>query len=628
MLHLSSRYHLVPLLALLGMSGCTPTTPPGGGWQRVDLSVEPPRVEVMHGDEEGAEPFEQRIGLLGTAEVRDLERIGPQRVNLPAKMIRVLEQRAGSRLAWSLELGEAPRFSFTPVGTRRTRCACRYAVAVRDGDGTLTPLLRVAADPVRDPAPGRIDVDLGPWAGETVDLLLSVEAPGGVTVQHDRPIAADWGSPVVTHRVRRVPSRRSAERPNVLLVGIDTLRAEALGVYGTRQPSVSPALDRFAQECDVWLDAFSTFNNTNPSFISIHTGLYGKNHGVYDLVTPLPEEHTTLAEVFSEGGYDTLAVLAARHLRPRTSGLGQGFGEVIGAPRQFGAELVVDEAMRWIDAHGERPFFAWVHLFDPHTPHAAPLPYAAGLRPEQPTGWQPVDGWIPFRPIGLHPYREARLGGHHELYGGEVAYMDRQLDRLFAYLADRGLLESTVVAIVADHGENLGEHGQYTSHNGLWDTTTHVPLMIRWPGAERRGRRLEGLVQTLDLFPTLLEAARLPVPEQDGIPLDELTGEGRSGRRAVFTEHANYMGIAVRTREHRYYESVDNFRIPDGRYLYDIEADPDETESITDEQPAVAGELAAAVERWIAARRTGDHPAPRDLSPEEAERLKALGYVR
>jgi arylsulfatase A-like enzyme len=225
-----------------------------------------------------------------------------------------------------------------------------------------------------------------------------------------------------------------------------------------------------------------------------------------------------------------------------------------------------------------------------------------------------VRAWIPFREPGPRTFVEPVLGGQRDLYDGEVAYLDRQIGRLLGFLESRGLLENTVLVVVADHGESLGEHGILFRHVGLHDTTTHVPLMIRWPGPDREGRRIEGLVQTIDLFPTILEAAGLSVPPQDGQDLGKT-------RRAVFAEHADHLGAMVRNRDFKYIQS------PDGPSLYDLKADPGETRNLAGRGLAVERELSELLRRWQADRRA--HPEARPVEPtdEEKARLKALGYV-
>src|SRR5947199_10087894 len=143
------------------------------------------------------------------------------------------------------------------------------------------------------------------------------------------------------------------------------------------------------------------------------------------------------------------------------------------------------------------------------------------------------------------------------------------------------MLEQSVVALVADHGENEGEHNLLFRHVGLWDTTTHVPLLVRWPGEAPPGRRLAGMVQTIDLFPALLKTAGVAPPPSDGRDLRQLTAPGRGGRPEVFAEHANRAGAMVRTAAYQYIVSQGNERaVPDGSYLYDLKADPTEVTNL------------------------------------------------
>jgi arylsulfatase A-like enzyme len=288
--------------------------------------------------------------------------------------------------------------------------------------------------------------------------------------------------------------------------------------------------------------------------------------------------------------------------------------------------------MEWLQRPRRKPFFLWVHLFDPHTPHMPPAPFALGQRPAAPYGLSPVAGWVSFRSGGLRPFRVPSLAADRELYFGEVAYADREIDRLLGLLESRGQLGDTIVAFVADHGENLEEHGLSYRHAGLWDTTTHVPLMIRWPdrragvsGASRvPGRRLRGLVQTIDLYPTLLAAAGLRPNATDGRDLRTLVEAGRGGRPAVFAEQADGQGAAVRTASWRYFVSVSSQLVPAGSYLYDLKRDPAELTNLAGKGRREETELRAMLNRW---RRDGKPAAPRSkLTPEEEAALRALGY--
>jgi arylsulfatase A-like enzyme len=589
------------------------------------------KPEVEATPAEWRKAVRRQISYLGSEEVRDMRLVPPkQLITFPkrtAGQVKALEVRASSRVRWTIEPGRDAYFSFIPLGTTNG-CVCTYWVGVRETPEKLDKLYHVDAEPVGPLAPAAVAVDLSAYSGKRIDLLIQID--GSAAHAPGQPVPSVlWGSPAVYSRKSLSTARRDEKkRPNVLLIGFDTLRADALGAWG-KSPSLTPSLDRLAEQSDVWLEAFSTFNVTNPSFASILTGLYGKNHGVYDLRTPLPPSDTTLAELLAGAGYDTLALIAASHLGNHNSGLGQGFGEVSTASEHYAAEMPIDMTMDWLAARAEkpRPFFIWLHLFDPHTPHTPPQPYALGFRPATAGGLSPPSAWVPFRQPAPRGFVDPILGGNRDLYDGEVAYLDRQVGRLIDFLESRGLLENTVVALVADHGENLGEHNIRFRHIGLFDTTTHVPLMIRWPGRRREGRRLAGLVQTIDLFPTLLAAAGVKAPPQDATDLRELTGEERQGRRAVFSEHAGRLGISLRTREYRYGLSEGNQPfIPDGPYLYDLKADPEEIQNLAGRGLPVEQELNRLLLRWLADRRMNPNPESRTLTEEEERKLRALGY--
>jgi arylsulfatase A-like enzyme len=513
------------LLTLLALAGCHKKQPLGKPWVHLDLTKERPFVEATPPGVNEDQVFTQRVAQLGAAEVRDMSKVPPaQQQQFPKSSpgeIRVVEQTTFSRLKWRVHVDDGSYVSFIPLGYEKP-CPCKFRFGVRDEPGHVKVLYELEAKPLSGAAPKAVEIDLSEYADKDIDLLFQVDGPGA-PAPGQLPPSLLWGSPALYSRQPQ-PAAYKPGRPSILLVGIDTLRADRLGPWG-RRPSLTPSIDRLAEESDVWTQAFSTFNSTNPSFASIMTGLYGKNHGVYDLHTRLPAGITTLASLLSGAGYQTMAIIAARHLGDHNSGLGQGFAEVTRADEHFAAELGVDQTLDWIAVHctRPRPFFVWLHLFDPHTPHTPPDPYADGLRPAGPMGLGPVRAWVPFREPGPRRFDEPVLGGNRDLYDGEVAYLDRQVGRLLDGIASRGLLDTTLVALVADHGENLGEHGLLYRHVGLFDTTTHVPLLVRWPGPPRPGRRFDGLVQTIDLFPTLLAAARLPAPPRDGIDLRRLS---------------------------------------------------------------------------------------------------------
>ncbi len=623
--------HLALALAaasLLPLAACHK----GGNGGPLDVWSTAPDVEVYPFGDRSITPFLKRTVSLGGAEVRDMSKVPPDQAKTYPKesggQIHAIEQLAGSRLKWHTTIGDHAYFSYVPLGAEKPCSPCTYRMGIRR-NGTMEELSKVDVQPIGQFAPAAIEIDMTRFAGQELDVLLQIDGPTNLVPGMQVPSAL-WGSPML-YQKKTVAAALSPNHPNILLIGIDTLRADAVGVYSQRRPSLTPSIDRLAGHADVYLHAWSTANSTNPSFASIHSGLYAKNTGVYDLHTPLPRDRPTLAAELGRAGYDTLAVISAHHLGDHNSGLGRGFASVTTAPEHFAGELPVDLAMDWIAERapraGARPFFVWLHLYDPHTPHVPPEPYADGLAPAAAAGLAPVAAWVPFRPRGPREYEEPVLAGSRDLYDGEVAYVDRQVGKLVDFLESSGMLEQSVVALVADHGENEGEHGLLFRHVGLWDTTTHVPLVVHWPGSAPEGRRIAGMVQTIDLFPALLKEAGVAPPPSDGRDLRDLTAPGRSGRPEVFAEHATRAGAMVRTAAYQYIVAKGVGRaMPDGAYLYDLAADPGETVNLAGRGLPQETKLAADLSRWLSDRRPGAAAVPESVAPEDAARLHALGY--
>jgi len=635
---LQQRVCLALTILLAGLApacGRAPSTPPGEAlaWSQVRLATTEPTII-----EPGGTPPGVRLADTSLGQAQPL----PNR-NWGGREINAVEMAVGASATWRLELGRDAYLSFIPLGLPGgAECEAEYVVRAGKAGTSVTPEGSGATAPDGSSrelhaeeaaragrmAAARREIDLSSLSG-SIDLTLAVRAGNAAA---GCPAALRWGNPRVVSRTAPVAGSPGRGRPNFIVLGIDTLRADRLGRQRPGLASLTPAMDRLVAESDTWTRAFSTFNNTNPSFISIFTGLYGKNHGIYDLRTPLPEERRTLAEELDDGGYDTFAVIAARHLSPRISGLGQGFDTVVTPQRYFAAETVVDEAMAWLGGRGEEPFFTWLHFYDPHTPTMPPDPFAEGWTAAGLRGMAPGPRWDPFRPTGPRDFQERRLGGHPDLYDGEVAYLDRQIDRLLDFLGQRGWLADTFIVLVADHGESLGENGILHSHAGLFEPTVHVPMLLRWPDNWKHRRPavdgpLDGLVQTLDLHPTLLRIAGLnPAEGIDGVDLYRL---GAAGRPAVFMEHANGFGAAVRTRRFKYVDLRDHPRLGGPPQLYDLAADPGEAADARGTAAAEAARLAEVLRRWRQDTR-GDAPTalPADVGQEDLDQLRALGYLR
>jgi len=282
----------------------------------------------------------------------------------------------------------------------------------------------------------------------------------------------------------------AANSPNVVLITIDTLRADHLGCYGNRRIP-TPVADQLAQDGVLFQRAIAQVPLTLPSHTAILTGTYPLWNGVRDLTaTGLPPGIPTLAEIFRPHGYATAAFVSSIVLNSMW-GLNRGFdsyddqinpGE--GKPSEKGvvdrrASITVDHAAGWITKQSSTPFFLWVHLYDPHAPYDPPEPFKArfGTRP----------------------------------YDGEVAYADEQLGRLIATLKSRGLYDSSLIVLMSDHGEGLGEHGEQQHGLFIYNSTVHVPLIMKLPASfHMSANSAPNVVNAVDVAPTLVQICGFP----------------------------------------------------------------------------------------------------------------------
>jgi arylsulfatase A-like enzyme len=392
----------------------------------------------------------------------------------------------------------------------------------------------------------------------------------------------------------------SVEPPTgVVIITLDTTRADRLSPYGFMNVSL-PALEQFAREGVVFDAATSVAPLTLPAHTSLFTGLLPPRHGVRDNADPpLAERFVTLAESLAARGFRTGAFVGSIVLDP-DRGLAQGFATYSGvAPqptpgqrrRQRRGDAVVDDALEWIERVGDRPYFLWVHLYDPHRPYSPPEPYATTYS--------------------------------HNLYVGEIAYADSQVGRLIDGLEQRKLFGRSVVVVAGDHGESLGERGERDHGIFVYENVLRVPLMIRAPGLA--AGRVDDVVRLTDVMPTIFDLLEVPAPaaDLDGISLVPLM----SGRPVNLDLEA----FAESTQQERFgWSALGSLRV--GRFkvidaprpeLYDLSRDPFEETNIYADRQALADTMIARV----AAIRGQTDSAARASAPGVSERLAALGYV-
>jgi len=402
----------------------------------------------------------------------------------------------------------------------------------------------------------------------------------------------------------------------VLLITVDTLRADRLGCYGAGNVR-TPAMDALAAEGVRFENAFAQVPMTLPSHAVILSGTYPMYNGVRDFTSPgLPANIGMIAEAFKRQGYQTAAFVSA-FVVDSTWGFGRGFETYDDHfdPRQFEtrnpgnvqrrADETIERLLAWFESRASgggpaRPFFVWLHLFDPHSDYNPP-----------------------------EPFRSQYAG---RLYDGEVAYTDSQLARLFSYLQKAGSYDRTLIVLLSDHGEALGEHGEDEHGFFIYNSTVRVPMIFKLPRGTGSPRVVARPVGTVDVAPTLLDLARIrdPISRQfQGASLASLIqGKGAAGERPVYSESyypLNSFGWSplrsITTRRSRYIEAPR----PE---VYDLGADPAERNNLYAQRRAEAAALRNQLlefERRYSGRVERSTGPP--LSAETLERLKSLGYV-
>jgi arylsulfatase A-like enzyme len=441
------------------------------------------------------------------------------------------------------------------------------------------------------------------------------------------------------------------DRPNIVLITVDTLRADALGLYAGGKARRTPNIDGLGREGVVFDNAVCPMPQTRPSHFSILTSQYPREHGVVNNAIALPDGATTLAEVLKSSGWETAGFVAVSFLGAE-SGAAQGFDTFEGpSARALTADEAVPRALRWLEARrdGQRPFFLWLHVFDPHMPYAPPAAY----RPPPATGLGEAPTEISW-PVLLA--RAKRSGGRlpaalleygQELYRGEVAFVDHWLGKLFQALRDPSRGGRTVIVLTSDHGECF-DHGIFFEHSDcLYDASVRVPLVLWGPGVGKPGTREPRTVENLDLAPTLLRLAGVAAPASfrgrsflhdtppDGRgflqrPLyQSLAAENRPQRnaqiRSIGDEKLRPIMPAVdivglRSRDWKY------LNYGEGEELYYLPGDPEERANLAESRLAELRRSRLLLEQWLRAHplRLGDQTT---INPELRESLRALGYL-
>jgi len=411
-----------------------------------------------------------------------------------------------------------------------------------------------------------------------------------------------------------------AAPPNIILITIDTTRADRMGFLGNGQ-GLTPNLDSLARDGVVFTHAYSQVPLTTASHATILTGAYPQFHGVNDAGVPLPKDVLYAPAILRAQGYTTAAFVGSVILDPKAGaapGFDRGFASYDagfhskhpGEDRYHSLERrggdVVDHATAWLSKHRKTPFFLWVHLYDPHAPYDPPEPFRSKYASDP--------------------------------YDGEIAYSDSVVGKLLQQLRTAHLYDDSVIAIMSDHGEALGEHGERGHGIFLYDPTIHVPLLLKLPAQRSAGKRIDSRVELVDVLPTLLQAAGFTAPKTvQGKSLLPLISEQAQAATAPKEKPANDRPAYAETDyPHKEFGWSSLRSLRKGKYLfiaapqkelYDQSADPRAEHNLASSSMAVTTTFAATLDKFRQ-QTTGAIPSRKmQLDPQQAQRLRALGYL-
>jgi arylsulfatase A-like enzyme len=481
-------------------------------------------------------------------------------------------------------------------------------------------------------APERVAL---PAAGGKARITLLTEGPEGAF--------AFWANPVVI---------RTGERARrVILISIDTLRADHLGCYGYGKDT-TPHADALAVDGALFSDTYASSSWTLPSHVSLLTSLSCFRHGVNLETDRMEESRPTLADILRAEGFLCAAVTGGGFLSP-VFGFSKGFDVYKQAETSLwtsdAAGQVSAAAADWIETNKDRDFFLFVHTYQPHNPYLPPAPYDTKFQ-DAPTSLKMIDlGGHLGGPRGIFkPLPEAERRAIVGLYDGEIGYTDAVLvGALTAKLKALGIYDDTMIVLTSDHGEEFYEHGSWEHGHSLYDESLKVPLIVKFPGSKYRGKRIGNFVRLVDIMPTVMEAFGIRVGELDldgrGL-LDVLRGREKKDRAVLAHLEGGVLNNSVPTRTcltdgrtkvilNRPYDTAAAgfFAFPPPTVpeveVYDLAADPEEKTDVAARKTQAAGRLVALMRELKSKSRTRTGPKT-EIDAETKEKLRALGYIR
>jgi arylsulfatase A-like enzyme len=440
----------------------------------------------------------------------------------------------------------------------------------------------------------------------------------------------------------------ASNRPDIVLLSIDTLRADHLPIYGYRH-ATAPNLKRLASSSVVFTQAFAEHTNTAPCHASMLTGLYPGLHGILRNGMKLAKSAVTLGEMLRPLGYASAAFVSGWTLSKHT-GLQRGFDIYeagFDGSRRSGSETW-KLAHAWLGEHGRlaAPLFLFFHLFEPHYPYSPRNDYARRFLPhgEKLIDHSELPHALGLRTALITPQIEANYTAR---YDGEILSADKLIDKALKRLQQLQRLDNALVIFTSDHGESLFERPWLLDHGTLaYDEQARVPLVVRFPRGQHAGMRVSAQVQHIDFVPTVLDLLKLAQPaELTGRSLRQIVETSKRGQesaRPVFTQARPgperspdiaapliRKGLVASVRLPPY--KLIEYPIKDGgnyQQLFDLEADPGETRNLANEHAAKLAELHALLDEFRTRTKTNDRAAAPTFSGKVLEQLRSLGYAQ
>jgi arylsulfatase A-like enzyme len=544
-----------------------------------------------------------------------------------------------SRFAFDVRIPSNPVLRFaiamSPLGDSKVWPPVEFRV-LADTEGEEEPLFTETLN--RTQARRWLDreIDLAPWEGRRLRLILEtrVRRPRERVVWTARRVMPLWGNPVLSSKTYR------GDKPSLILISIDCLRADHVGVYGYHR-ATTPHIDALAEDGSTFEAAISTSSWTLPTHLSMLTGLLPSFHGVREQ-QKLSRAVPYLPELLSQTGYQVDGV-ASWHFTSQQFGFDRGFHTyrlLVGRR----ADGVVDAALDLVRRAEGRNQFLFVHLIDPHWPYLPPKSWLERFGPRP----RDISDLLEKVFDGDTPSDQDEIEQVIHLYDAEIAYADEQVGRLVDELKSRDLYDDALIIVTADHGEAFYEHGHWQHTVSLYDEVIRIPLIVKWPGSSRKAR-VKMPVSQIDIFPTILRAAGLDPPATGALTLSEQQSIAPISGRSVISELTSARGrpppgcrgtqpppgncikLAIRLETLKYIATVAE---EDGELelvqqeLYDIANDPWEHNDLSQIETAATDSFLKRVRAFVRMAKTQAASGEQVILDETAtEQLRSLGYI-